>query len=140
MSELRHLLKVFVYRLRAGAPDYLLLRREMGLESCWGPLQGRVGFGEQLETAIQREVHEDTGIVHPADLIDLQMPAHWLLGDEEVIEWHYAVRALRLEDPDRLRQRCAAFRWVDFSEAYPVLELEADRAAITRLHTLLSAA
>jgi hypothetical protein len=29
------------------------------------------------------------------------------------------------------------YRWAQFSEAYPSLELDADRAAITRLHTLL---
>ena len=34
----------------------------------------------------------------------------------------------------------ADFRWAGFSEAYPVLELENDRAAIARLHSLLGAA
>ena len=34
----------------------------------------------------------------------------------------------------------ANFRWADFSHAYPSLELEGDRAAIMRLHTLLHAA
>jgi hypothetical protein len=78
--------------------------------------------------------------VKPADLIDLQMPARWVLGDEEVVEWTFGFRALAHEKDVRLDPRWAEFRWADFSQAYPSLELDLDRAAILRLHTLLHAA
>ena len=141
MPELIHRIKVFVYRIRDDRPDYLLLQRDQGAESSWGPVQGSIQFGEQLETAAQREVHEDIGLARPLDLIDLEMPARWVLGDEEVIEWNYAFHAL--PDADRVLQLApdwVDFRWADFSRAFPELALEVDRAAIMRLHTLLSAA
>jgi hypothetical protein len=139
MTELLHRIKIFVYRFRAERPDYLLLRGQ-GLESCWGPIQGPIGFGEKLESAIRREVMDDVGIVRPLDLIDLQMPARWLVGDEEVIEWSFGFRT-PADQPDlRLADRWAEFRWAEFSKAYPSLELDGDRAAIMRLHTLLHAA
>lgn len=141
MSELIHRIKVFVYRIRDDRPDYLLLQRDQGAESSWGPVQGSIRFGEQLETAAQREVHEDIGLARPLDLIDLEMPARWVLGDEEVIEWNYAFHAL--PDADRILRLAPSwtgFRWADFPSAFPELALEVDRAAIMRLHTLLSAA
>jgi len=140
MSELLHRIKVFVYRLRGPTPDYLLLRGAHDIESFWGPIQGPVGFGEQLETAIRREVSTDVGIVRPLDVIDLQMHERWLVGDEEVIEWSFGFQALHDKDELELAPRWSDFRWADFALAYPVLELESDRAAIARLHAMLHAA
>ncbi len=136
MSELLHRVKVFVFRTGAAEPDYLLLRTT-GHEAFWGPLHGSIGFGEKLETAIRREILDDVGIARPADLIDLKMPAHWLVGDEQVVEWTYGCRVLPAEEPARVSDRWAEFWWADFGAAYPSLELEPDRAAIMRLHSML---
>lgn len=139
MTELVHRIKVFVFRFRAAQPDYLLLRAASS-ESFWGPIQGPLGFGEQLETAIRREVHDDIGISRPLDVLDLQMPGRWDLGDEQVIEWTFGFRTL----PDRLdlqlSPRWSAHRWATFTDAYPSLELEPDRAALLRLHAMIKAA
>jgi hypothetical protein len=139
MPDLLHRIRVFVFRYRGRRPDYLLLRPS-GHESFWGPIQGPIGFGEKLETAIKREVMDDVGITRPLGLIDLEMPGRWLLGDEEVIEWTFGFRAM--PDPSQLNlsERWAAFRWASFNEAYPSLELDGDRAAILRLHSMLNAA
>ncbi len=137
MRELCHRIRVFVYRFDSGHPDYLLLRGAQ-LESFWTPIHGPIGFGEKLESAIRREVMDDIGLGRPAELIDLEMPTHWLMGDEETIEWIFgfhappAAQLLRV-DP----RRWADFRWAQFAEAYPSLELEYDRAAIMRLHAML---
>jgi hypothetical protein len=140
MSELLHRVKIFVYRLNQAGPSYLLLRGSQGIESFWSPAHGPLGFGEKLETAIRREVMEDVGLARPAELLDLQLPHRWLVGDEEVIEWNYGYRTPPEENRIELDERWAEFRWEPFSTAYPALELDHDRAAIMRLHTLLSAA
>lgn len=140
MSQVQHRVKVFVYRFAEHHPDYLLLRGQQGIESFWGPVHGPIGFGEKLETAIRREVLDDTGITRPIELIDLQMPSRWVLGDEQVIEWSFGFRAIPDTDTLELDSRWAEFRWADFTRAYPVLELDHDRAAIMRLHALLHAA
>jgi hypothetical protein len=140
MAELLHRIKVFVFQQTGPEPAYLLLRPAQGMESFWGPVQGSIGFGEKLESAIQREVLDDTGILKPLDVIDLGMPARWQLGVEDVIEWTFGFKALPGTDKLRLDRRFAEFRWAQFSQAYPSLELETDRAAIMRLHTLLRVA
>ena len=85
MYELSHRVRVFVYRFEGGLPRYLLMRRGQGIESFWTPLHGPIGFGEKLESAIRREVMDETGLGRPLELIDLKMPQRWLVGDEEVI-------------------------------------------------------
>ena len=140
MSELLHRIKVFVFQMKGPEPDYLLLRGAQGIESLWGPIQGSIGFGEKLESAIRREVMDDIGLVQPLDLIDLQMPAHWKVGDEEIIEWTFGFKTPPVEADLRLDPRWAEFRWTQFSSGYPLLEFDTDRAAILRLHTLLGAA
>ena len=140
MVDLLHRVKVFVFQQAGPEPAYLLLRGAQSMESFWGPVQGSIGFGEKLESAIRREVLDDTGIYQPLDLIDLGMPARWTLGDEDVIEWTYGFKTHAGTSELRLDPRWAEFRWAQFNQAYPSLEFEADRAAIMRLHTLLRAA
>jgi NADH pyrophosphatase NudC (nudix superfamily) len=140
MRELWHRIRVFVYRFHGGQPDYLLLRAAQ-LESFWTPIHGPIGFGEKLESAIRREVMDDIGLGRPAELIDLEMPTRWLVGDEEVIEWVFGFHAPPLrKDLNVDPRRWSEFRWAQFGEAYPSLELDCDRAAIIRLHALLHAA
>ena len=141
MSELSHRIKVFVYRFeKRQSPDYLLLKSAQGIESFWTPIHGPIGFGEKLESAIRREVMDDTGIGRPAELIDLQMPGRWVVGDEEIVEWTFGFRVPPAAEPRLDQDRWADYRWAAFAEAYPSLELETDRAAIMRLHALLFAA
>ena len=136
MVELIHRVRVFPYALEHREPSYLLLLREQGAESCWGPLQGEIGHGEQMEGAIRRQVQDGMGLEEPLDLVDLHMPAHWVLGDEEIIEWNFGCRI----PPELSAAPEAQLRWERFIHAYPTLELETDRAAILRLHALLRAA
>lgn len=138
MSELIHRIKVFVFNMKASEPDYLLLKTQ-GVESFWGPLHGTLGFGEKLDSAIRREAMQEAGIAQPSDVIDLQMPGRWVVGDEEIIEWTFGLKAPTPEVPPE-GGRFAQYRWAQFSTAYPSLEFDADRAAILRLHTMLSAA
>jgi NADH pyrophosphatase NudC (nudix superfamily) len=138
MPDFLHRVRVFVYRLEEGNPDYLLLKSAQGIESFWTPIHGPIGFGEKLESAIRREVLDDIGIAKPAELIDLQMPQRWVVGDEEIIEWNFGFRTRPAPEGLQLDAgRWAEFRWANFPEAYPSLELETDRAAIMRLHALI---
>lgn len=141
MSELNHRVRVFVYRMEHGCPSYLLLKSAQGIESFWTPVHGPIGFGEDLERAIRREVLDDVGISRASEVLDLEMPSRWLVGDEEVIEWNFGLRAVPLDHDDLSldHDRWEAFRWAGFGQAYPCLESEFDRAAIVRLHTLLRA-
>ena len=140
MGELSHRIRVFVFRFDGGVePSYLLLRGAQ-MESFWTPLHGQIGFGEQLESAIRREVMEETGLGRPVQLIDLQMPSRWLVGDEQVIEWNFGFRAAPSPVTRLDGDRWAEHRWAAFPQAYPSLEFQNDRAAIMRLHALVHAA
>jgi ADP-ribose pyrophosphatase YjhB (NUDIX family) len=138
MVELLHRIKVFVFQQDGEEPNYLLLRANQGVESVWGPIQGGIRYGEKLESAIRREVLDDIGILRPLDLIDLEMPHRQVFGDEEVIDWCFGFKTQPVRSPLRLDPRWAEFRWAEFSEGYPLLEFDEDRAAFLRLHALVS--
>lgn len=140
MTDFQHRVRVFVFGFHDRRPEYLLLRRTLSPESFWTPLHGPIGFGEKLETAVQREVVQDTGLGRMDEVIDLQMQTNHLLGDEYVVEWTYAVRATDSRRDLVLDETWAAYRWSSMENAYPALEFDADRAALVRLHTMLSAA
>jgi hypothetical protein len=138
MIEFSHRVRVFVFTRQETRPQYLLLRSGLGIESFWTPLHGRIGFGEQLETAVTRGVMHQTGIQRPEELIDLDLTSSLLLGDEQVVEWSYGFRAPREAlEVLHLDDRWAAHRWAEMEQAFSALELEADRAALVRLHTRL---
>lgn len=140
MTEVLHRVRVFVFRFQEGTPQYLLLRAPQGIEAFWTPLHAPLGFGEQLENAIRRGVVEDIGLGLSNDLIDLEMTSRTLIGDEDVIEWNFGLKPAGTTDSLHLKEdRWSEFRWSGFNDAYPRLELNADRAAILRLHTMLHA-
>jgi predicted NUDIX family NTP pyrophosphohydrolase len=138
--QLFHRIKIFVYRQGDAKPDYLLLKPEQGIEGLWGPIQGDLGLGEQLEQAVRRRAAEATGVPCLGPVIDLDLPSRWSLGDEEVVEWAFGCRPAQDPDPARLSEGWAEHRWADFALAYPALGFENDREAMIRLHTLLGAA
>ncbi len=140
MIEFSHRVRVFVFTRHESRHQYLLLRSGLGIESFWTPLHGRVGFDEQVEAAVTRGVMHQTGIQRPEELIDLDLTHSLLLGDEQVIEWSYGVRAPREAlEALQLDDRWAAHRWSALEQAFGALELEADRAALVRLHARLNA-
>jgi ADP-ribose pyrophosphatase YjhB (NUDIX family) len=138
MVEVVHRVRLFVYSFVDSHPDYLLLRRDQGVEAIWTPLQGRIQFDEKFEGAVLREFRREIGLERPEEIIDLQMPTQFDLGDERVIEWNYACRATPGDPPVALHSDWADYRWSVLQEAFPALEFEQDRAAIIRLHTLLA--
>ena len=139
MKEVSHRIRVFVFRYAEGRPNYLLLKSAQ-IESFWTPLHAPLGFDEKIESAIRRGVADEVGFLQPRKVIDLEMPSRWLIGDEEIIEWNFGFQAPPMNDLHVDTSRWAAFRWAMFASAYPSLELEHDRAAIMRLHTILHAA
>lgn len=140
MSELQHRIKVFVYRFEAASPHYLLLKPDQGIEALWGPLQDELGFGEKLDAAIRRRVHEQMGLDPTGKLMDLEMPGRWTLGDEEIVEWTFGFRAEGRLRKELVDEAWAAHRWAKFQDAYYSMGLQPDREAAMRLHTRVLAA
>lgn len=135
-----HRVRVFVYSRAQGEASYLLLHSAQGLEGLWRPVHGNIEFSEQFETAVRREVLEETGLVNKSDILDLDLPLRQVLGDEEIVHWNFGFPVEGLPASLQLDERYDEYRWAPFAPAFGQLELEGDRAAITRLHSLIHAA
>ncbi|MFT4710286.1 MAG: putative NUDIX family NTP pyrophosphohydrolase [Bacteroidia bacterium] len=135
-----HRVRVFVYHMNQGVPSYLLLRSAQGIEGLWRPVNGNIDFSEQFETAVRREVLEDTGLTSPGSIVDLELPLRESFGDEEVVHWNYGFRVEAIPAEMHLDKRFDHHRWAQYGQAFPDFGLEGDRTAVTRLHSLLFAA
>ena len=91
-----HRVRVFVYHINQGVPSYLLLHSAQGLEGLWRPVNGNIDFSEQFETAVRREVLEDTGLTSPESIVDLELPLRESFGEK------------------RLSTGTTASRWIQF--------------------------
>ncbi len=135
-----HRVRVFVYHINQGVPSYLLLHSAQGLEGLWRPVNGNIDFSEQFETAVRREVLEDTGLTSPESIVDLELPLRESFGDEEVVHWNYGFQVDAIPKVLHLDERFDHHRWATYGQAFPDFGLEGDRTAVTRLHSLLFAA
>jgi hypothetical protein len=63
-------------------------------------------------------------------VIDLEMPQVTLVGDEGGGRMAYGLRSPPNVERLKLDPRWIDFRWTPFSQGYPLLEFETDRAAI----------
>lgn len=140
MQEAFHRIKVFPFQVMGRAPRYLLLRPDQELEGLWGPVQGEVGFGDQMEQAARRCIVQDVGVHPPGSLLDLQWATRTQFGDELIIEWCYGYQCHGEPDPTVLSLHWAEHRWADFGDAYQSLEMQSDRSAMLRLHAMIQAA
>jgi 8-oxo-dGTP pyrophosphatase MutT (NUDIX family) len=135
-----HRVRVFVFHMHQGTPSYLLLHSAQGIEGLWRPVNGNIDFSEQFETAVRREVLEETGLTTCSEILDLELPLRQALGDEEVVHWNYGFQVERIPEVLHLDVRFDRYRWAIFGDAFPAYGLEGDRTAVTRLHSLLHAA
>jgi predicted NUDIX family NTP pyrophosphohydrolase len=125
--------------MHQGTPSYLLLHSAQGHEGLWRPVNGNIDFSEQFETAVRREVLEDTGLTSRGAIVDLELPLRQTLGDEEVVHWNYGFTVADIPKEIHLNERFDQHRWATYGEAFPSYGLEGDRTAVTRLHSMLHA-
>ena len=135
-----HRVRVFVFTQSHGEASYLLLHSAQGLEGLWRPVHGNIEFNEQFEMAVRREVLEETGLVSKSEVLDLDLPLRQVLGDEEIVNWNFGFPLAGRPSTLHLDERWDEHRWAPFDQAFGRFELEGDRVAITRLHSLLHAA
>ncbi len=139
-DNLAHEVRVFVYRYFEGRPDFLLLRRHPRAENELGPVRGSVELSEHLRDAVLREVREETGILRPSHLIDLEFQSKLVIGEAGLIQWDFGYQAPGSEAAHGIRKgpQVAEACWLPFEQAFGLLSSE-DRSALVRLQMMLRA-
>lgn len=140
-QHLSHEIRVFVFRYAEGRPDFLLLRHRPRAENELGPVHGPVEISEHLRDAVIREVREETGLIRPAHLIDLDHTSKLVVGDEGLIQWEFGYQAPSADVDTRLAPGPAVVEtcWLPFERAFQRLPSAEDRSALVRLQMLLQA-
>ncbi len=129
-----HRVVVCVFRGTRQGPRYLVVRQNTEYEGLWRPVLGTVRPEEVIEAAAVREVRDETGIVGPHQLIDFGYRNREQIGDFDLVEWGVGYDVGPDEPPIRLGPSYREFRWLDFEEAYRVVEVPPLREAVLKLH------
>lgn len=140
---------VFLYRIRDGKIDYLLLKRvpraDLNLPGFWQCVSGALEQGENIEMAARREVFEETALTVEevnATGLTLRYPIkkEWrkLYGAEpcEVVE-HVFVSKIAGEPT--LSEEHSEFEWLSYPKAYQRLTFGDYQAAIQSINSMLIA-
>ena len=117
--------------------------------SVWQFIAGGGSRGEDKDQAARREAHEEAGIAHSAEYLELRsvasVPAHsfcarryWPPDLSEIPEYCFAVNAggLRI----RLSPEHSRVEWLSFPDCAKRLQWESNRAALRELHKRLGPA
>ncbi len=114
--------------------EFLLLRRPPSRGSIWVPVSGKVEPTDaDLETAVRREVLEETGLSTPRSVFPLDWHVPFRADNGETWRLHaYGIEVAERFTP-RLGPEHDAFRWVPLETALSELHFPDNREAVRRL-------
>lgn len=117
----------------------LLLRRPATRAPGWQPITGRVEPTDvSLEAACVREIHEESSLGAPQELLDLGIESSFAGYDGTTYHQRsFAARYSGADEP-RISEEHEEARWVIADEARSLLQWEADREALDALRSVLS--
>lgn len=124
----------------ANSGKFLLLKRSDEFhKNAWEFVYGRIDQGENLETALRREVREETGI-DELEVIDQFSTWHMYRGDQtsenEVIGISFYCRTNTAEP--KLSSEHSQFKWATLEEASKLVSVEGIVEDLNKFKTFLS--
>lgn len=114
--------------------EILLFRRPPGRGRIWVPVSGKVELSDpDFESALRREVREETGLLQPRRVVDLDWHVPFRADNGQTWRLHaYAVEVDRSFEPTLSSEHDAA-EWVSPLEAVRRLHFPDNRDAVGRL-------
>jgi ADP-ribose pyrophosphatase YjhB (NUDIX family) len=140
MLGIEHQVRVFVFDVLSTGIRYLLLRQKPTVEWPFAPVIGTVQPHEHMQDAVIRGVLEETGVQRPVHMMDLAAPQKDLFGEVGLVSWPFAYQAGGPSSPAveiHPGPTVGEFTWVNFAEAFELVDGDRDREALVRLQLTL---
>ena len=139
MTSRPELVDVWIFRIRAGSPEILMLRRSPTkvLPGLWQGVSGGIEEGETIAAAALREVVEETEIgpsrIDGFYTLDLVTSFYWEPWDRAMSSTYFALRVGPDTEPTLSHEHDAS-EWLAVDEALRRSVWPAYRDAITRIN------
>jgi hypothetical protein len=133
VSVSSHQLSILVFRAVGRSIEYLFVRRQPEQEFDWNPLLTPVRPAETLRTAATRHLREWGRACEPEPWVDLHTCGRFLVGDVDLVSWLVGYGVDSSWNPDAAGA-VVRVRWEPLPSAFQILEDEAARTALFRLH------
>jgi 8-oxo-dGTP pyrophosphatase MutT (NUDIX family) len=122
------------YLFTGRPPRVLVLRRPPSRGQIWVPVSGKVEPTDRdLESALRRELEEETGFVEPIRCFPLDWKVEFPGPDGRRWRLHGFGVELGSEGDPRLSDEHEAFAWLDVAQATERLHYSDNRDALARL-------
>ncbi|MEW6744231.1 MAG: hypothetical protein AB1486_15875 [Planctomycetota bacterium] len=139
MSEAVHRVMLFVFRQGPQGVEYLMVRREPEHEGFWSPLREVILPAETVQRAALRSASHTVHPPIPLELIDLHHFERFRIGDYACVEWALGYGVGSRSPRIALPSGCLDYRWARLEGAFRLVEEEAIRRAMMKLHLRIAA-
>jgi len=130
--------EAILFRKETDGIRYLLFKRNERKGGFWQPITGGIEEGESIETALRREVLEETGFRDLQNVIDLHF--NFSFPDDNggiLTEYVYGIELAAGHEPT-LSSEHTEFRWVDLDEATQLLKWDDNKSALRKLNDVIT--
>jgi 8-oxo-dGTP pyrophosphatase MutT (NUDIX family) len=128
--------KVEVFVFVKNPLKYLLLKRGDSRGGFWQPVTGSVEAGEDVESAVERETREETGLSRFEGLIDTGYSFEFEKGDTLFREFVFGIEVL---DPEVvISDEHVSSGWFGYEEAVSAMPWPENRKGLEELHGIIS--
>jgi len=137
MSTRTTQVEIIVFKVIGNDILFLLLKRNAQKGGFWQPITGGVEAGEDLATAVDRELREETGVVKCLRVIK---DVHYFEFDSEeygvLKEYVFGVEVAP-EVNIEISPEHTEMRWCSLSESHELLKYENNKTAFGKLFSLM---
>ena len=134
-----HRVMLFVYR--RDTPEhlsYLIVRPAPRLESFWQPVVVPIEPGDTVATAAMRRILSGFRLPDPDEVVDMHHFEHFHLGEFDFVDWAFGCGFRRTIERVELPADLIEYRWEPIDRAFQLIDEEAARRAVMKLHLSLA--
>ncbi len=131
-KDLPIMVEGIVFRRLDEKCEILCLKRTVNEGGWWQPVIGHMQWNESMNDAMKRELHEETGIVQPREIIEDIWHFHWEHNEEMYLEFVFTIEVSSNQEIYLNPEEHDEFRWCSIEEAISLFKYQNNKNAVLK--------